>query len=58
MPEQSNEPMLPILDDEPKSGVYVDHDDLMLSEEEQEEGRRLGRSISVEDDDDNGLDKL
>jgi hypothetical protein len=49
---------LPRLDDEPKSGVYVDHDDADLTDDDIAEGQRLGEAIDVEDDDDNGLDKL
>jgi hypothetical protein len=53
-----DEPILPVLDTEPKSGVYVDHDDVPLSEEDAELGRALGEAIDVDVDDDNGLDRL
>ena len=43
---------LPALDDEPASGVYVDHDSLELTDDEAALGRALGEVIDVEDDDD------
>lgn len=44
-------------DEPPSSGEWVDVDDVMasLTEEEAEEGRRLGEEIDVEDDDDTGV---
>lgn len=52
------EPELPSLDEEPKSGVYVDHDELELTEDDIAAGNALAQVIDVEDDDDNGLDRL
>ena len=49
---------LPILDSEPKSGVYVDHDDEPLTPEDVAAGWRLGETIDIDDDNDTGLDKL
>jgi hypothetical protein len=53
MPEQA---ALPAVDTEPKSGVYIDHDTLELTEAEIVEGNRQGDVVDIEDDDDNGLD--
>ena len=53
-----SEPELPILDSPPKSGVYIDHDAVPVSDEDAEIGNRLAEIIDVDDDDDNGLDKL
>lgn len=47
---------LPQLDTPPTSGVFVEHHDLRLTPEEAEQGDVVGSLISVEDDDDNGLD--
>lgn len=49
-----NEPELPALDS-PPSGPVVDHDDLILTEDEAAEGRHLSQIIDDDDDDDNGL---
>lgn len=49
---------LPALDDEPKSGVYVDHDDAELTAEDIAAGQALGRLIDVDDDGDTGLGRL
>ena len=46
---------LPAVDTPPRSGVFVDSDDLGLTPEEREEGNRLGRLIDVDDDFDNGM---
>jgi hypothetical protein len=46
--------MLPELDTEPSSGVYIEHDDLTPTEEEIAEGNRMGETIDWDDDDDNG----
>lgn len=52
------EPELPVLDEPPKSGIYIDHDAAPLTEDEIALGNALGEVIDVDDDDDNGLDKL
>lgn len=49
-----SEPMLPVLDEEPKSGVYIDHDDQPLTDEEIALGNALGQVIDVDDDTDTG----
>jgi hypothetical protein len=46
--------VLPAVDDEPKSGRWVTWD-RPVSDEEAAEGERLGASIDVDDDTDNGL---
>lgn len=43
---------LPILDEPPKSGVFVDHDDEPLTDDEIALGNALGEVIDVDDDDD------
>lgn len=45
---------LPALDDPPRSGVWVEHDTLELTEEEIAEGNRLAAAIDPDDDHDNG----
>lgn len=47
---------LPPIDDPPKSGVWVDHEEWFgnLTAEEIAEGNRLGQTIDIDDDDDNG----
>lgn len=45
---------LPVIDDPPPFGGWVDHDDLQLTEEEIVEGNRLGEMIDINDDGDNG----
>lgn len=45
---------LPAVDTPPRSGVFVEHDELVLTEEEIAEGNALGEEIDVDDDDDNG----
>jgi hypothetical protein len=47
--------LLPVVDTPPKSGVFVDADDMALTPEERDEGNRLGREIDIDDDFDNGL---
>lgn len=44
-------------DEPPKSGEWVDSDEVIAAptEEELEEGRRLGEQIDPEDDDDTGV---
>lgn len=49
------ERLLPVLDEPPKSGVFVDHDDAPLTEEDIALGNALGRVIDVDDDSDSGL---
>lgn len=46
------EPVLPILDSPPKSGVFVDHDDVPLTDDDIALGNALGEVIDVDDDDD------
>lgn len=45
---------LPILDSPPKSGVFVDHDDLELTDDDIALGNALGDVIDVDDDNDDG----
>jgi len=44
-------------DDPPSSGEWVDTDDALasLTDEEAEEGRRMGEEIDPDDDDDTGM---
>jgi hypothetical protein len=42
-------------DEPPRSGVFVDHDDLEPDDDELAEGERLGLEIDPDDDEDNGL---
>lgn len=49
---EPDEEMLPILDSPPKSGVFVDHDDSELTQEEIDLGNALGQVIDVDDDGD------
>lgn len=49
-----SEPELPRLDEPPRSGVFVDHDDAPLTEEDIALGNALGELIDVDDDDDRG----
>lgn len=44
--------LLPVLDEEPKTGVYVDHDDAPLTGDDVALGNALGEVIDVDDDDD------
>lgn len=44
--------LLPALDDEPRNGVYVDHDQLQLTHDEAALGNRLGEVIDPDDDED------
>ena len=47
--------ILPELDDQPKSGVYAPElAELDATPEEIEAGNRLGQTIDVDDDEDNG----
>jgi|GEM_PF-1518669 len=54
---QDDPATLPAIDDPPKSGVFVDHEEFFLAPtpEEIAEGNRLGEAIDVNDDLDNGL---
>lgn len=45
---------LPAVDTPPQSGAFVEHDELVLTDEEIAEGNRLGGSIDILDDADNG----
>ena len=58
--DESDDPMnLAVYPDEPpKSGEWVDSDDVISAptEEELEEGRLLGETIDVDDDDSTGVD--
>lgn len=45
---------LPVLDDPPRSGVFVEHDDLELTDDEISAGNDLGEAIDVDDDQDAG----
>lgn len=47
---------LPILDSPPRSGVWVEHDEIELTPEEIAEGNRQSAEIDVTDDHDTGLD--
>lgn len=49
--------LLPVVDDEPKSGIYVDHDEIAVTDNEAAEGNAQGNTIDIDDDDDNGLDE-
>lgn len=44
--------LLPILDEPPRSGVFVDHDDEQLTDDDIALGNALGVVIDTEDDDD------
>lgn len=46
---------LPVLDEPPRSGVFIDHDDAPLTDEDIALGNALGDVIDIDDDDDNGL---
>ena len=50
-PRSEMEPELPVLDEPPKSGVFIDHDDLELSDDDIALGNALGEVVDVEDDD-------
>lgn len=43
-------------DEPPKSGVFVEHDEIELTRDEIAEGDRLGRVIDPDDDEDTGLE--
>jgi hypothetical protein len=45
---------LPQVDEPPRSGVFIEHDDLELTAAEIADGNMLGEAIDVDDDDDNG----
>lgn len=45
---------LPAVDEPPRSGVFIEHDELELTDDEIAAGNQLGAAIDVEDDDDNG----
>lgn len=49
-----SEPELPVLDEPPKSGVFVDHDDEPLTAADVALGNALGALIDVDDDNDHG----
>lgn len=53
-----SEPLLPELDTPPRSGVFVDHDDVPLTAEDIAVGNALGEVIDVDDDDDRGQGTL
>lgn len=46
--------LLPILDEPPRSGVFIDHDAEPLADEEVALGNALGEVIDVHDDGDAG----
>lgn len=46
---------LPAIDTPPTNGVYVEHDDLVLTPQEAHRGNYLGFRIKTNNDDDNGL---
>lgn len=46
------EPVLAQLDTPPKSGVFVDHDDEPLTDDDIAVGNQLGEVIDIDDDDD------
>lgn len=48
-------PELPAIDEEPQSGVYIDHDTIPLTDDEAVEGNEQGEKVDVDDDEDNGL---
>lgn len=48
------EPELPPLDSPPKSGVFIDHDELELTDDDIAAGNLLGERIDIDDDTDNG----
>lgn len=52
------EPDLPTLDTPPKSGVFIDHDDAPLTDDDVAVGNALGEVIDAADDDDNGAGLL
>lgn len=55
MSENSNDRIMDLPADEPpKSGEFVEHDDLVLTPEEMQEGRHLGETIDTENDEDGG----
>lgn len=43
---------LPVLDEAPKSGVFVDHDDVPLTDDDIALGNALAAVIDIHDDDD------
>jgi len=45
---------LPAVDEPPRSGVFVEHDELELTDAEIAEGNRLGQVIDPDDDEDSG----
>ncbi len=49
--------LLPVLDEEPKDGVYRHLEDRPPTAEEIAAGLALGEAIDVDDDTDNGLDR-
>ncbi|WP_167760425.1 hypothetical protein [Blastococcus sp. CT_GayMR16] len=50
--ETDHDEELPVLDQPPASGVFVDHDDEPLTDDDVELGNALGEAIDVDDDDD------
>lgn len=50
--------LLPVLDEPPKSGVFIDHDAVPLTADDIALGNALREVIDTGDDGDNGLDKL
>lgn len=45
---------LPAVDEPPGSGVFVEHDEFELTDDEIAEGNRLGERIDPDDDEDSG----
>jgi hypothetical protein len=45
---------LPQVDQPPRAGVFVEHDDLALTAAEIADGNMLGEAIDVDDDNDSG----
>ncbi len=46
------EPELPVLDSPPKSGIFIDHDDEPLTDDDVDLGNALGAVIDIDDDTD------
>lgn len=47
--------VLPALDAPPRSGVFIDHDQIELTDEEIAVGNALGEIIDTDDDHDRGV---
>ena len=50
--ERQQDDHLPEIDSPPKSGVFVEHDDAPLTDDDIALGNALGEVIDVDDDDD------